>query len=184
MGAINHNLQGHMVISTQEMAFNVTLVRWSRPAKGCYTSQTCSCLLCGTNFLKEISKCCSTDVIWASWHLKLLTTWMFVQRHSDHSKENLKTLMLYYWPFVSGGFLSQKAPDSKVHGANMGPPGSCRPQMGPMLAPLTFLSGTSNTGVIPCHVMIIYTLLLQLEMMYVLTNNVDYSIESVKTNSV
>ena len=26
-------------------------------------------------------------------------------------------------------------PDSKVHGANMGPPGSCRPQMGPMLAP-------------------------------------------------
>ena len=33
-------------------------------------------------------------------------------------------------------------PDSKVHGANMGgPPGSCRPQMGPMLAPWTLLSG-------------------------------------------
>ena len=31
-------------------------------------------------------------------------------------------------------------PDSKVHGANMGPPGSCRPQMGPMLAPWTLLS--------------------------------------------
>ena len=32
-------------------------------------------------------------------------------------------------------------PDNKVHGANMGPPGSCRPQMGPMLAPWTLLWG-------------------------------------------
>ena len=33
--------------------------------------------------------------------------------------------------------------DSKVHGANMGPgpPGSCRPQVGPMLATWTLLSG-------------------------------------------
>ena len=30
-------------------------------------------------------------------------------------------------------------PDSKVHGANMGPPGSYRPQMGPMLAPWILL---------------------------------------------
>ena len=26
-------------------------------------------------------------------------------------------------------------PDSKIHGANIGPPGSCRSQMGPMLPP-------------------------------------------------
>ena len=32
-------------------------------------------------------------------------------------------------------------PDNKVHRANMGPPGSCRPQMGPMLTPCTLLSG-------------------------------------------
>ena len=34
-------------------------------------------------------------------------------------------------------------PDSKVHGANMGPTwaGSCRPQMGPILAPWILLSG-------------------------------------------
>ena len=32
-------------------------------------------------------------------------------------------------------------PDSKVHGANMGPPGSCRPQMGSMLAPWTSSGG-------------------------------------------
>ena len=38
------------------------------------------------------------------------------------------------WPW-------QQAPDRKVQGANMGPPGSCRPQMGPMLAPWTLLSG-------------------------------------------
>ena len=31
--------------------------------------------------------------------------------------------------------------DSKVRGANMCPPGSCRPQIGPMLVPLTLLSG-------------------------------------------
>ena len=36
---------------------------------------------------------------------------------------------------------ASKVPHSKVHEANMGPPGSCRPQMGPMLAPRTLLSG-------------------------------------------
>ena len=35
----------------------------------------------------------------------------------------------------------EAVPDIKVHEANMGPPGSCRPQMGPMLAPWTLLSG-------------------------------------------
>ena len=44
MGVINLDLQGHLAISTQETAFNVALVYWSRLAKGCYTSQTCSCL--------------------------------------------------------------------------------------------------------------------------------------------
>ena len=32
-------------------------------------------------------------------------------------------------------------PDNKVHGANMGPPGADRTQVGPMLAPWTLLSG-------------------------------------------
>ena len=32
-------------------------------------------------------------------------------------------------------------PDTKVHGAHMGPPESCRLQVGPMLAPWTLLSG-------------------------------------------
>ena len=40
------------------------------------------------------------------------------------------------WPDVVKHY-----PDSKVHGPTWGPPGSCRPQMGPMLAPWTLLSG-------------------------------------------
>ena len=39
------------------------------------------------------------------------------------------------------GLVHRNLPDSKVHGANMAPPGSCRPHMGPMLAPWTLLSG-------------------------------------------
>ena len=35
----------------------------------------------------------------------------------------------------------KKGPDSKVHGANMGPSGADRTQVGPMLAPWTLLSG-------------------------------------------
>ena len=43
MGGIDLDLQGHLAISTHKTAFNVALVHWSRPAKGCYMSQTCSC---------------------------------------------------------------------------------------------------------------------------------------------
>ena len=44
MEVIDPDLQGHLaIIPTQETAFNVALVYWSRPAKGCYTSQICSC---------------------------------------------------------------------------------------------------------------------------------------------
>ena len=39
---------------------------------------------------------------------------------------------------------SPKCPYSKVHGANMGPPGSCRPHVGPMLAPWTLLLGSTH----------------------------------------
>ena len=35
---------GHFASEFQDTSFNVTLVHWSRPAKGCYTSQMCSCL--------------------------------------------------------------------------------------------------------------------------------------------
>ena len=40
-----------------------------------------------------------------------------------------------------------RIPDSKVNGDIMGSPGSCRPQMGPMLAPWTLLSGIVSSHV-------------------------------------
>ena len=43
MGSIDLDLQGHLATSTHKTAFSVALVHWSRSAKGCYTSQTCSC---------------------------------------------------------------------------------------------------------------------------------------------
>ena len=46
-----------------------------------------------------------------------------------------------YWFAVWASAMVNNVPNSKVHGANMGPPGSCWPQMGPMLAPWTLLSG-------------------------------------------
>ena len=51
-------------------------------------------------------------------------------------------------------------PDSKIHGTNMGPPGSCRPQMGPMLAPRTLLSGSVTIPEVWCNVLILIKLLL------------------------
>ena len=53
MEVIDLDVQGHLAISTQETAFNVTLVHWSRLAKGCYTSQTCSCFFCQTFVLES-----------------------------------------------------------------------------------------------------------------------------------
>ena len=45
MKVFDIDLQGHLVIiSTEETAFNVDLVYWSSLAKGCYTSQMCSCI--------------------------------------------------------------------------------------------------------------------------------------------
>ena len=57
----------------------------------------------------------------------------------------LKSYFLVYLIMQNFSKALKRYPDSKVHGANMGPtwglPGSCRPQMGPVLAPWTLLSG-------------------------------------------
>ena len=49
----------------------------------------------------------------------------------------------YTWENAVIPIVSLSFPDSKVHVANMGPTGSCRPQVGPMLAPWTLLQGCS-----------------------------------------
>ena len=38
----------------------------------------------------------------------------------------------------------EEHPDNEVHGASMGPTGSCRPQMGPMLTPWTWVQGMAR----------------------------------------
>ena len=43
---------------------------------------------------------------------------------------------------VCMALVSNSSPDSKVPGPTWGPPGSCGPQMGPMMAPWTLLSGS------------------------------------------
>ena len=43
VGVIDRDLEDHLAISTQETAFSVALVYWSRPANVCYMSQSCSC---------------------------------------------------------------------------------------------------------------------------------------------
>ena len=63
-----------------------------------------------------------------------------------------KSRVSRYSPILLNGYgfwyISQIA---KFMGPTWGPPGSCRPQMGPMLAPLTLLSGVS--GDIGIHLM-------------------------------
>ena len=51
MGGIDLDLQGHLAILTHKTAFNIAFVLSSRPAKGCYTYQTCSCLDTGTHWM-------------------------------------------------------------------------------------------------------------------------------------
>ena len=57
-------------------------------------------------------------------------------------------VILVWMPLGYSPFLLRFLPDSKVHGANMGPPGSCRPQMGPMMAPRTLLSGLPRIQIV------------------------------------
>ena len=67
-----------------------------------------------------------------------------------------KTAMVFWGDIVDKLFLkmgskwpSSNSPQKETHqiakfiGPTWGPPGSCRPQMGPMLAPWTLLSGSS-----------------------------------------
>ena len=52
MEVIDLDLQGLAIVSSQETAFSVALVCWSKPTEGCYTSQTCSFLLSDSSFVR------------------------------------------------------------------------------------------------------------------------------------
>ena len=64
---------------------------------------------------------------------------MLVKRVMQHKKEGR-------WLRTGQRINVYRFPDSRVHGANMGPTGSCRPQMGTVLAPWTLLSGLQGVA--------------------------------------
>ena len=72
---------------------------------------------------------------WSIWinksHCFHRNTW-YKHNQTKHPKTRARVLWL---------IATQKA---KFMGPTWGPPGSCRPQMGPMLAPRTLLSGNSS----------------------------------------
>ena len=78
------------------------------------------------------------------------------------AKSWLSQFFCYAWIIHHNHSTPTPDPDSKVHGANMGPtwgpPGSCRPQVGPLLAPWTLLSGelidpTSTLPELDCNML-------------------------------
>ena len=80
MEVIDIDLQGLAIVSTQETAFNVDHVYWSRPANGCYTSQTCSCFKMRRRGLMgwlRFMMCCIVSMLWISGDSILLTFTIF-----------------------------------------------------------------------------------------------------------
>ena len=95
--------------------------------------------MCFQNTTNDHTNC---EIIWRQY-VKVLT------RNMRYLGGNVNNSYPGLWPV---GITSQIA---KFMGPTWGPPGSCRPQMGPMLAPWTLLSGLSRT---PHHVMYAHSL--------------------------
>ena len=70
----------------------------------------------------------------------------FNDAYMRHSGLNELTYNIWesLWDWQPAGFLPQIA---KFMGLTWGPPGCCRPQMGPMLSPWTLLSGTTGGSI-------------------------------------
>ena len=77
------------------------------------------------------------------WEIELIS--------NSHQNRNYMIKTGYILPFSTFKFKTFEKlvmlfpdPDNKVHVAHMGPPGSCRPQVGPMWAPIDLaIRGTS-----------------------------------------
>ena len=94
-------------------------------------SENCGCYLYLTYF-KHIS---ITDIVSISH--AIARSW--TPYHTVIEKSVL-VLVIAWWCQLTSLYRSQ-SPIAKFMGPTWGPPGSCRPQMGPMLAPWTLLSG-------------------------------------------
>ena len=87
MDVIDLDLQGLAIVSTSETAFNLAL---ARPAKGCYTSQTCSCFFSIRTILGTILAVA-----------QLLSKICVLLRHTDAQRNrrkqgNLQNLLIFF----------------------------------------------------------------------------------------
>ena len=69
-------------------------------------------------------------------------------RPVTHHGFGLRHTTFIWWSLTEIQWRNIKAQISKFMGPTWGPPGSCRPQMGPMLAPWILLSGESTPDLI------------------------------------
>ena len=83
------------------------------------------------------------DIGWPLWMTSSSSQiyYRFLYNHFSY-KEAYSTFQL--------SLLSSDVQITKFMGPTWGPPGSCRPQMGPMLAPWTLLSGWPSFGPVMC----------------------------------
>ena len=106
MGVIDPDLQVRLAISTQETAFNVALVYWSRLAKGYYMSQTCSChwrwVKCITCHVMHMSRMKFEYAnMFRIYLLLILTSWSIDKWHvlMCSCKKDV-TPLLTHWSYV------------------------------------------------------------------------------------
>ena len=109
MEVIDLDLKGLAIISTQETAFNVALAYWSRPAKGCYTSQTCSCKIMMTSSNGNISALLELCAVNSP------ITGEFPAQRSSNAE-----LWCFLWsaPWINGWGINREAGDLRRHRAH------------------------------------------------------------------
>ena len=119
--------------------------RWA-PAEP-YLTQTTACKLIRT--VRVTTKLLTPGTIDSQYILAIYDTMV---HNNDNDKTSVKFALTNDTPFVSYTKKNDRDilrahstgiyPNSKVHGASWGPSGADRTQVGPMLAPLTLLSGS------------------------------------------
>ena len=108
MGVIDLDLQGHLTFSAQETEFNIALVYWSRPAKGCFMSQICSCAyLCELLYMNLETTCNFLQAIHMLTSLLMLPMPM-LQLHQSHQMSTAVTYLQIVYCGMSFMFETQE----------------------------------------------------------------------------
>ena len=98
---------------------------------------------------RESRNCLGQQVLGSPKYRKKIAMFLnlFTYFRLDFQWGQLKVMLVQWLSCPTGN-----TPDSKVYGANMGPSGASRTQLGPMLVPWTLLSGTIFQDVKPGQV--------------------------------